>query len=460
LRVEQAGDDQWLHIEDNGIGMSERTLTGALLDFGNSFWQTEALQEEWPGLESSGIRPSRRYDAGKSDARVLEFESISARPIVRTPTPKEASDDFITCVSVKLKPQGIIEEPDNSYLYDDRMGSRYRRLGKGKRFEIVKNLRSVLRLVSGVDVEVVIEAPGQRFMHSASWADIDSEKFLEEVLAELPSSERALWRSAYSPFVRHLKDADGNIFGRAALQFSSRRLERSIYEQSATSGVSVGGFVNWRQPENWFLGVINGETNDASRNRTAITVPPDVVAKWATDQAPLITESRFSLGDRILAAQRIDGLGGDPQNLPFCFCGGKFVSRSQFAAIAGAEREINVLLSEGHKSRLSWQKMSTLGASMFTTKVKEHVCALIWEETTTDLFTEERNAELVTSASSKIQKDDISGYPPQIERVFSWLEDSFGNELRFTLQAIQAFDVDHHFPPQQRWVLTAQWGKV
>jgi hypothetical protein len=33
------GEAIWLHVEDDGIGMSERTITTSLLDFGKSFWE-------------------------------------------------------------------------------------------------------------------------------------------------------------------------------------------------------------------------------------------------------------------------------------------------------------------------------------------------------------------------------------------------------------------------------------
>ena len=114
----------WLHVDDNGIGMSERTIVGPLLDFGNSFWNSTALQEEWPGLEGSGLSPigkfgigffsifvlgervmvtSRRYDAAVADTRTLEFASIVRRPILRDATSGELPPDFNTRISVQIQ---------------------------------------------------------------------------------------------------------------------------------------------------------------------------------------------------------------------------------------------------------------------------------------------------------------------------------------------------------------------
>src|SRR5262249_49365264 len=59
-----SGSELWLHVDDNGIGMSERVLVGPLLDFGNSFWTSHVLREEWPGLESSGLVPIGKFGIG------------------------------------------------------------------------------------------------------------------------------------------------------------------------------------------------------------------------------------------------------------------------------------------------------------------------------------------------------------------------------------------------------------
>src|ERR1041385_3113428 len=59
-----AGDEIWLHVDDTGIGMSERVLVGPLLDFGRSLWNSPLLQEEHPGLESRGIKPIGKFGIG------------------------------------------------------------------------------------------------------------------------------------------------------------------------------------------------------------------------------------------------------------------------------------------------------------------------------------------------------------------------------------------------------------
>lgn len=95
----------YLHVKDDGVGMSRRVLTQYLLDFGCSFWTKPQAQEEFPGLLSSGFRSTGKYgigffsvfmasdrvkivtrrpDVAASDTLVLEFGSgLDGRPILR-----------------------------------------------------------------------------------------------------------------------------------------------------------------------------------------------------------------------------------------------------------------------------------------------------------------------------------------------------------------------------------------
>lgn len=50
--------DIWVEIEDNGIGMSKTALLYGILDFGNSYWKSNLIRKEHPGLQSSGFSPT------------------------------------------------------------------------------------------------------------------------------------------------------------------------------------------------------------------------------------------------------------------------------------------------------------------------------------------------------------------------------------------------------------------
>ena len=71
----------WLKIEDDGIGMSESTLTGPLIEFGSSYIASDLAKKENPGLSAKGKKRIGKYGIGffsifMLTARVL----VTSRP--------------------------------------------------------------------------------------------------------------------------------------------------------------------------------------------------------------------------------------------------------------------------------------------------------------------------------------------------------------------------------------------
>lgn len=62
--VDQSQDRATIRIEDDGIGMSRRVMTGPLLDFGSSFWTSDLARSELPGLLSSGYKSAGQFGIG------------------------------------------------------------------------------------------------------------------------------------------------------------------------------------------------------------------------------------------------------------------------------------------------------------------------------------------------------------------------------------------------------------
>jgi Histidine kinase-, DNA gyrase B-, and HSP90-like ATPase len=128
VRITSKSNTQtFVEIRDDGVGMSERTMTGALLDFGTSFWASDLVQSEFPGLRSSSFRPvgkfgigfytvfmvasevlvaSKRFEKGLSDVTRLHFpDGLTLRPILAKGA--EGNYDVATSTSVRL----TIDEP-------------------------------------------------------------------------------------------------------------------------------------------------------------------------------------------------------------------------------------------------------------------------------------------------------------------------------------------------------------
>ena len=102
---------QILQIDDDGVGMSPRTLSRDLLDFGKSFWASERASSEFPGIQAAKHSPigrfgigffsifmaaekmevfSRRFDAALNDVKCLSFDNgLSLRPVLSPRKPKD-----------------------------------------------------------------------------------------------------------------------------------------------------------------------------------------------------------------------------------------------------------------------------------------------------------------------------------------------------------------------------------
>ena len=135
LRRDEKSHRYILQVDDDGVGMSTRTLSHDLLDFGKSFWASERAAREFPGIHAAGHSPrgrfgigffsifmaassvnvfSRRFDKGLEDVRCLSFEnSLSLRPTLSRRRPMDLGMDVCTRVELVLKPDLAFESGQN-----------------------------------------------------------------------------------------------------------------------------------------------------------------------------------------------------------------------------------------------------------------------------------------------------------------------------------------------------------
>ena len=167
--IEEPGAPQILQVDDDGTGMSQRTITKDMLDFGKSFWASERAGQEFPGLHSSGYSSigrfgigffsvfmaaskvsvfSRRFDAGITEVRRLSFDKgVSLRPILSDERPADMYMDITTRIELELKP-GILDDPSRVPV----------RSNETRQRQLIVSLHDyVAALVSGLDVPVNVE---------------------------------------------------------------------------------------------------------------------------------------------------------------------------------------------------------------------------------------------------------------------------------------------------------------
>jgi len=414
VTIEESHSEWWLHVDDNGLGMSERVLTGPLVDFGRSFWASSLLREEFPGLETRNPRPigkfgigffsafllgacvrviSKRYDAGESETKTLAFDSLATRPLLRKAGLDELPQDFSTRVSVRL---------DN---YEKLLHST--EISRIREPTGISFVRRVTQLVAGVDVNISIKDgfSGDTLQHKPDWLNSDPQVFIERLYhpqaGDAPAKNLARY---YAPMLRPLVDAKNNIYGRAALRVGR---DDRLGNQAL---VSVGGFVYPRSAHGLnvpAVGLIQGDTQIAARSFAVGAVPDAVVAAWATEQATLVDPTVWSIDDEMRAAAHVLRAGGDPGSLRIAFLSGKFVNQRELEAQLRDLSTVLIPLVSRYDSDLSFLTATELTTRFHTRRMANNVVIKCVEERQ-QIFDERHEVEQAeVSGVEKIDKDSI-----------------------------------------------------
>jgi hypothetical protein len=308
--LDERGDDLWLTVEDNGIGMSEMVLTGPLLDFGTSFWRSPLALEEFPGLMAAGMQAigrfgigffsvfmlgsevkifSRRADRAKEDGRLLEFSGgTSMRPILAPASSKDLPIDGGTRVEVLLK-----RDPGSrgGLLYPGIYGN-----------EKLALERIVAAVAPSLDVEIdVIGKPNRtRVASPGDWISMSEAKIVGRLNPQQKIEEDKVNSKS---FIRPLTNHEGKVLGRAFI-------EPDRYSWRASGGwVTVAG-LRANQLRN-VQGILLGEADTASRDVATPLADTETLARWASEQASLVTDQILDEERQAKTAEIVLECGGE-----------------------------------------------------------------------------------------------------------------------------------------------------
>ena len=328
--VEQSGF--WkLVVEDDGVGMSERVLVGPLIEFGKSFWTSEDLQDEFPGLASANLRQggrygigffstlmiakrvevtSRRWDAAHDATRMLTLrEGLRLRPLVSTKI-EVPLGQFSTRVVLLVGNKEVEElltigrQPQGSY--------------KVSLQELIAHLCPCL------DCDIsILRGTTLTPVHSRYWHESDAGEWLRDIALGLNRLERQFeqYLTEIAPLVRVLQGPQGEPCGRAAIAF----------EQFSTGIDSVDGLVSaghLRSVGNFskaYVGSIGFEPSGPRRDSGDLRSPQHV-KDWATEQAKLISQLKKTDAENYLAAMNVAEFGGDPTPIAMILINRKITS--------------------------------------------------------------------------------------------------------------------------------------
>jgi hypothetical protein len=298
--VDEGSTSAVLEVIDDGTGMSPRVLTGPLLDFGSSFWKSDLLSEEFPGLRSSGFNSvgrygigfysvfmvadsvrvaSRRWDRGLDTIASITFpKGLTLRPVFSTDANVVFSGSISTIVTCTLKS-----------INKGRVSDWICQISATEELH-VPFADFVCRLVSGLDVPVDVS------VNNGEWVRVH-EPIGEIVETEAAKSDwlKRITLSKYLPSVTpNLEEAakrlrpiyvNGILVGLAALSLETR--------MSTGGGLStVGGFMSGGysgiggQPN--FVGYMDRFPQSAKREPGGRVAPAPVLEEWITNQIKLL----------------------------------------------------------------------------------------------------------------------------------------------------------------------------
>jgi hypothetical protein len=311
--------DSWLLVvEDDGIGMSERVLTGPLLEFGKSFWASEEAQDEFSGLVSARLHQagrygigffstlmiaqrievtSRRWDAAQNEARKLTFRAgLQLRPLIsKTNTPSLGL--FSTRVALHI-------------MSDDVEG--LLTVFRAQQDNLKVTLKELIaHLCPCLDCDVLTsQFPGPfEVAHSRKWYESDALQWVGEIVFAGHRADQPIddYLTKIAPFIREIKGPDGELYGRAAIAFG----------QIPAGIESVGGLASSRHSratDNFSMSYAGGIEFEPGGPRRHSGPPrgPAEVKGWASKQALLLAEAKFNEFKNYLAAMNVAEFGGDP----------------------------------------------------------------------------------------------------------------------------------------------------
>lgn len=326
VKITSKSDTQsFVEVRDDGIGMSERTMISALLDFGTSFWASDLVQSEFPGLRSSSFKPvgkygigfyavfmvasevlvvSRRFDAGLADVTRLHFaDGLTLRPILAKGG--DENYDAMSTTSVRL----TVDEPI-SYIKD-------RVVNGGTPNELRIPLRNYLAtIIAGLDVavELQIENEPAKLIHE-SVRDLNSEEKVYNWIKDLTfvdiptvSSPPQVAEYVNKNYDRIRKiEYEGQLAGIAAL------LDTNAFGMQFLTTDTIGGLTNnVMRGTNAYLGYMESYPASAKRDPAKKMAPPEILQAWANEQILILKERNPTSEQLYWMASNMANLDLDP----------------------------------------------------------------------------------------------------------------------------------------------------
>jgi len=353
----RTGSDEsgrYIEVEDNGVGMSSNVLSGPFLDFGTSFWGTNLMHEEFPGLESQGFSSTgkygvgffsafmwgekvsvttRRFEDSRQSTKVLVFEKgLSDRPLLREAREKEYIRDGGTRIRVYFS---------NSQTYRKLFSDSFH--DKISIDQLVEDLCSCLDVnITTEDLSTKITRPVVR---ANDWKSLESDAFIKRAVGN-----RAFYKLCDEDLERLIELSknmrnivkNGEIVGRGFLS-NIDRFGRKHERISIEGAVTVGGFRTSGLTK--LVGLFIGDAVRASRDIGIPLANNQEIADWASEQSELLVD-KTDIEEQLECSSFIRALGGSTGELSVAQHKTGIISLAHFEDVVREKMEEIVIIGD------------------------------------------------------------------------------------------------------------------
>ena len=316
----------WLLVDDDGIGLSEKGLTGPLLDFGASYIGSDLARVERPGLRAKMKRRIGKYGIG-----FFSVFMLSDRVLV-TSRPFDGSLEDCRTLSIRkgseLRPLLLEHRPldfgalnstrVSLFLSESKTRDFFTRQHRYGRDNTILSLRSMVnRICAMLDIDVFVQHDEPKMIsHSENWMNFDQKTWLIDILhlGESNSLDESQIDAAL-PYMRFIDESDPSA-GLACISFLP----------SAAGIFTVGALseVNGDQLGGSFIGAIDCLPSGPRRGHGDIRAE-EKFEQWLAMQVEIFSKSELSYWQKLIAAENISNFGGDPFEIAMALFKGEVV---------------------------------------------------------------------------------------------------------------------------------------